>query len=337
MSIGPLMVDLEGLTLTQEDEILLSNKLVGGVILFARNFKSPPQLIDLISAIRHIRNTDFLIAVDQEGGRVQRFKDGFTSLPPAAWYGRSFEHNPEQALRLCEEGGWLMATELRSVDVDFSFAPVLDLGYGPGQVIGNRAFAGEALVVAKLTAAWMRGVKSAGMANVGKHFPGHGAVQADSHLELPIDERPFEMLLEADLIPFEYAIKAGLDAIMPAHVLYTQIDTNPAGFSKLWLETILRSKLGFQGVIFSDDLSMGAAQVAGGYSARAQAALAAGCDMILACNNRPGVLEIVEALADYTNPTSQQRLLRMQASSGPKWAEVHANPRWHEAVAAITV
>jgi len=335
MSIGPLMVDLEGLELTPEERGLLRQPAVGGVILFARNFQSPQQLTALTGEIRRVRDPHLLIAVDQEGGRVQRFRDGFTPLPPAAWYGHRYRERPAEARRVCERAGWLMAAELRCVGVDFSFAPVLDLDRGVSQVIGDRAFADRPQVVAELAQAWMRGVHAAGMPAVGKHFPGHGAVRADSHLELPTDERPLAELLMEDLVPFERLIGAGLEAIMPAHVLYPQVDDRPAGFSARWLRDILRTRLGFQGIIFSDDLSMGAAQVAGGYGERARAALAAGCDMVLACNNRAGALEVAEALADYDDPAAHLRMLHMHARHELSRSALHLDPRWHEAVAAL--
>lgn len=314
MSIAPLMLDIESTSLTAADRELLNHPAVGGVIFFARNFVSPQQLAELVAAIRHTRNQPLLIAVDQEGGRVQRFKDGFTCLPPAAWHGQNYQLQATEALSQCENTAVLMATELRQVGIDFSFAPVLDVDCGGSRVIGDRAFAQDPHTVAALARAWMRGVHAVGMAAVGKHFPGHGAVVADSHLELPIDARPLDAIWQTDLIPFAELIPAGLDAIMPAHVLYPQVDNLPAGFSPRWLKDILRTHLNFHGVIFSDDLSMGAAQIAGGYAARATAALAAGCDMVLACNNRAGAWEVAESLIDYVDVAAQQRLLRLCAA-----------------------
>jgi beta-N-acetylhexosaminidase len=329
------MVDLEGLALTPQERDLLRHPAVGGVILFARNFQSPQQVVALTGEIHRLRDPHLLIAVDQEGGRVQRFRDGFTRLPPAAWYGRRYQVRPAEARRLCELAGWLMAAELRCVGVDFSFAPVLDLDLQVSQVIGDRAFADRPQVVAELAQSWMRGSHVAGMPAVGKHFPGHGAVRADSHLELPTDERPLAELLMEDLVPFERLIRAGLEAVMPAHILYPQVDDRQAGFSTRWLRDILRNRLGFQGVIFSDDLSMGAAQVAGGYDERARAALAAGCDMVLACNNRLGALAVAEALADYEDPAAHLRMVRMHGRHELTWDALHLDPRWHEAVAAL--
>lgn len=335
MSIGPLMLDLEGLELTFEEQELLRHPKVGGVILFARNFVSAEQLSRLTTAIRDLREPHLLIAVDQEGGRVQRFREDFTRLPPAAWFGEQYRKNAAQARELCELAGWLMAAELRSVGVDFSFAPVLDVDVGLSNVIGDRAFAQKPLPVADLAQAWMRGVHSAGMAVVGKHFPGHGKIQADSHLELPVDQRRLEDLEMEDLIPFERLINGGMEAIMPAHVVYPRIDARPAGFSPFWLKEVLRRRLGFQGVIFSDDLSMEAATAGGGYGERALAALAAGCDMVLACNNRPGALQVLDALQGYEDPVGHLRMLRMHCRGSLSRQEVHEDPRWPRAVQAL--
>lgn len=314
MSIGPLMLDIEGSALTVADLEILTHPAVGGLIFFARNYRSPQQIAELVLTIRQARNQrPLLIAVDQEGGRVQRFKDGFTCLPPAAWHGQNYQVQQEVALEQCEKTAVTMAKELRQVGIDFSFAPVLDVDCGSSRVIGDRALSQDPLTVTALATAWLRGVHTVGMAAVGKHFPGHGAVEADSHLELPVDNRSLETIWQKDLVPFAQLIAAGLDAVMPAHVLYPQIDSLPAGFSTLWLKDILRTRLNFQGVIFSDDLSMGAAQIAGGYGARATAALDAGCDMVLACNNRAGAWEVAKTLANYTNSASQNRLLRLCA------------------------
>jgi beta-N-acetylhexosaminidase len=249
--------------------------------------------------------------VDHEGGRVQRFRQGFTPLPPAAWYGEHYRRNSAQGLRLAEEGGWLMASELRVCGVDFSFAPVLDVGHGVSQVIGDRAFSNNPEQVAQLAHAWMRGCHSAGMAVVGKHFPGHGGVQGDSHTALPVDVRRYEDIELEDLRPFEHMIGAGMEAIMPAHVIYRQVDPNLAGFSSFWLQKVLRNQLRFQGVIFSDDLNMTAADAAGSYAARAEVAIRAGCDMVLICNNRQAGLEILTHLEHHNDPAAHVRLLRM--------------------------
>ena len=332
MTLGPLMLDLEGKELTREERELLRHPVVGGVILFARNYHSPEQLGRLTVEIHGLRDPRLLIAVDQEGGRVQRFREGFTPLPAAAWYGAMYRKNPGNGRKVCELAGWLMAAELRSAGVDFSFAPVLDLDVGVSEVIGDRAFADRPVAVADLARAWMRGAHAAGMPVVGKHFPGHGKVRADSHLELPVDRRTLQELLIEDLVPFERLIDAGMEAVMPAHVLYPHVDDKPAGFSARWLREILRKQLGFQGIVFSDDLSMGAAQVAGGYGERALAALEAGCDMVLACNNRKGAEAVLDALGGFDDPAGHLRMLRMHGRHGITRDGLHLDPRWHEAV-----
>lgn len=332
MTLGPLMLDLEGTELTREERELLCHPVVGGVILFARNYRSPEQLLRLTAEIHGLRDPRLLIAVDQEGGRVQRFRKGFTPLPAAARYGALYRNNPRNGRKVCELAGWLMAVELRSVGLDFSFAPVLDLDAGVSEVIGDRAFADRPVAVADLARAWMRGSHAAGMAVVGKHFPGHGGVRSDSHLELPVDRRPLRELLIEDMVPFERLIGAGMEAVMPAHVLYSRVDDQPAGFSARWLREILRRQLGFQGIVFSDDLSMGAARVAGGYGERAGAALEAGCDMVLACNNRKGAEEVLDALSGFDDPAGHLRMLRMHGRHGLTRDAMHLDPRWHQAV-----
>jgi len=335
MSLGPVMFDLEGTALTPEERELLRHPAAGGVILFRRNFTDPEQLKALCAEIHTCRSPHPLIAVDQEGGRVQRFHQGFTPLPAAARYGQIYDRHPHKGLRLAEQAGWLMAAELLSCGVDFSFAPVLDLGGDLSQVIGDRAFHRSPEVVALLAHAWMRGCHAAGMAVVGKHFPGHGGVAADSHHQLPVDPRRLEDLQMEDLRPFERMIHYGMEAIMPAHVVYPDIDQRLAGFSPFWLGELLRDQLGFQGVIFSDDLSMAAAAEAGGYPARARAALAAGCDMVLVCNARNGAQEVLKALEDYLDPAAHVRLVRMHGRGGTERAALHLDPRWSEAVEAL--
>jgi beta-N-acetylhexosaminidase len=302
--------------------------------LFARNYESPQQIQRLIQAIHELRRPNLLVAVDQEGGRVQRFADGLTRLPPAAWYARHYGRG-SGARQAAREAGWLMAAELRSLGVDFSFAPVLDVERGVSQVIGDRAFADSAGEVAELALAWARGAREAGMPSVGKHFPGHGAVAADSHLELPVDERDFQDLWLEDLVPFRRLIDNGLEGIMPAHVVYPAVDAQPAGFSARWLQGVLRERLGFQGVIFSDDLSMAAADIAGDYSERARAALRAGCDMVLVCNNPGAAALVLESLSDYSDPVSQSRLVRLHGRHGHRLERLREDPRWHHALALL--
>ena len=332
MRLGPVMLDLKGTELDAEERELLQHPALGGVILFRRNFETPAQVADLVVSIHAVRDPHPLVAVDQEGGRVQRFQSGFSRLPPAAWYGELYRADRDRARRVVGLAGWLMAAELRVVGVDFSYAPVLDLGSGVSTVIGDRAFSPRPEDVADLAKAWVKGCQAAGMAAVGKHFPGHGGVAADSHLDLPVDNRRFQDILMADLVPFDRLIRAGLEAIMPAHVVYPQADSKPAGFSPFWIRRVLRNQLGFQGLIFSDDLNMAAAEAAGGYPERARAALGAGCDMILICNNRPAAQAILGALRDWDDPAAHLRYVRMHGRGGGPLAEVRLDARWSQAV-----
>jgi len=330
---GPVMVDLPGTELTAEDRELLLHPATGGVILFTRNYSSQQQLHRLVKEIHELRSPHLLIAVDQEGGRVQRFRKGFTILPPAASFDQRLGNDLRAAKHAAREIGWLMAAELRAVGVDFSFAPVLDLNFGVSGVIGDRAFADTPDRVGQLAGAWMLGAREAGMVSVGKHFPGHGGVAADSHLALPVDDRFFETLMEQDLRPFARLIDNGLDGIMPAHVIYASCDSEPAGFSAFWLQHVLRGKLRFPGVIFSDDLSMAAAEHAGCYGERAVAALKAGCDMVLVCNNPDGARETLDGLRDYQDPVAHSRMVRLHGRAAPGLEKLHEAPRWHDAVA----
>ncbi|NHB56500.1 beta-N-acetylhexosaminidase [Acinetobacter sp. 194] len=306
--IGALMLDVAGTELNQEDIELLQSPQVGGVILFSRNIISPAQVRALTDHMRQIR-PDILIAVDQEGGRVQRLKNGFTLLPAMGRFGELYTSEPERAIDLAEKCGWLMATEVLAVGIDFSFAPVLDIN-DISDVIGDRAFAQNVSDIIPLASAFMRGMKRAGMANTGKHFPGHGSVKADSHVAAAIDTRSYEEIEQNDMQSF-IELQPQLDALMPAHVIYENVDPNPAGFSPFWIQKILREKLKFDGVLFSDDLTMQAACVAGGADARIQAALDAGCDMGLVCNNRESACTALKGIQDYPLP-NQARLERMR-------------------------
>jgi len=311
MTTGALMLDIAGTELTSAEAQQLTRPQVGGLILFARNYESPAQLRTLMVEIRRVR-PDLLVAVDQEGGRVQRFRDGFSRLPPMAILGRHWQQDAKRAIAEAHELGWLMATELREYDIDLSFAPVLDLDLGVSEVIGDRAFASSPQAVEQLAGALMSGMHEAGMAATGKHFPGHGAVEVDSHHGLPVDQRKFDEIEAQDIKPFAGLIRRGLDAIMPAHIQYTKVCSQPAGFSEFWLQRQLREALGFDGVIFSDDLSMEGAAGIGSYSDRADAALAAGCDMVLVCNAPEAATEVLEHLAQRDLATSH-RIARMRA------------------------
>ncbi|TCM69267.1 beta-N-acetylhexosaminidase [Acinetobacter calcoaceticus] len=306
--IGALMLDVAATTLSQEDIELLHTPQVGGVILFGRNIESPAQVRALTDHMRQVR-PDLLIAVDQEGGRVQRLKQGFSALPAMGRFGELYLDQPQRAIELAEQCGWLMAIETLAVGIDFSFAPVLDIN-AISDVIGDRAFANNCADISVLAAAFMRGMRRAGMATTGKHFPGHGSVKADSHIAAAIDSRSYEQIYATDMQSF-IKLQPQLDALMPAHVIYDQVDPNPAGFSTFWIQKILRAQLQFDGVLFSDDLSMQAAGIAGNADARIRAALHAGCDMGLVCNDRDAARLALAAIADLPLP-NQARLERMR-------------------------
>lgn len=303
MKAGALMLDIDGCVLTDDERELLVQPEVGGLILFGRNIENYHQLKALIADIRSVA-PDILIAIDQEGGRVQRLKDGVALLPPMSVLGEMADR--QEAIKAARQLGLLMAWEMRELDIDISFAPVLDLDFGRSGVIGNRAFADHADEVCELAGAFMAGMAQAGMAATGKHFPGHGWVEADSHLAVPVDERPLADIERQDLVPFAHLVKAGMQGIMPAHVIYRAVDEAPAGFSSFWLQQVLRGQLGFDGVIFSDDLTMEGASVAGGYPERAEQALDAGCDMLLVCNNRAAALEVLEYLRAQSHEGSER-------------------------------
>lgn len=330
------MLDLRGTELAADEREMLRHPLVGGVILFSRNYADPAQLRALTSAIHGLRQPPLLIAVDHEGGRVQRFHQGFFALPPCRGYGRRFDEAPAEAKRLAEQGGWLMAAELLAVGVDFSFAPVLDLDRGASSVIGDRAFHRLPDIVAELGRSFVKGMQAAGMAAVGKHFPGHGSVAADSHHTAPVDRRPKEDIFMSDLMPFERLIEARLPGIMPAHIIFTDVDDVPAGFSREWLHRILRREMGFAGAIFSDDISMAGAEVAGGYEARAATALAAGCDMVLVCNNQAAAVGLLDTLPVDPDPASQVRLMRMHgAHAEADLGALQASGNWRDSAEAL--
>ena len=284
MPLGPVMLDVAGTTLDAEDRRRLSHPQTGGVILFARNFESPAQLKRLIRSIQALRSPALPVAVDQEGGRVQRFREGFTHLPPAAAYGEAYDLDPARGLAAAEAGGFVMASELRRIGVDISFAPVLDVALKPSQVIGDRSFHRTPAGVAALAGAFARGMRQGGLRPVGKHFPGHGGVRGDSHVMQPGDERSYPEVSRCDLLPYR-RLAPRLGGIMTAHVLYASVTPELPTYSPFWLRRVLRRRIGFRGVIFSDDLSMAGAGVAGDPLQRTQRALAAGCDMVLVCND----------------------------------------------------
>ena len=329
------MVDLAGPELLPEERDVLRHPLVGGVILFSRNYQSPGQLKALVSQLHQLKEPRLLVAVDHEGGRVQRFRDGFSALPAAHRFGELYEREPDQAVGLAEAGGWLMAVELRAVGVDFSFAPVLDLYRGVSQVIADRAFHRHPEVVARLARAFMKGMQAAGMSAVGKHFPGHGSVEADSHHTVPIDGRSFEDVQAEDMVAFERMIHYGLPGIMPAHVVFPRVDAVPAGFSAQWLQGVLRKQLGFQGTVFSDDLSMAGAAVAGDFLDRARSAVRAGCDMVLVCNDPGGVVQVLDGMGEFKDPVSAARLARMHGRHTITREELLASQAWQSAVSRV--
>jgi beta-N-acetylhexosaminidase len=336
MSLGPVMLDVVGKELTPADIKRLQHPLVGGVILFARNFESSAQLKALTASIHTVRQPPLLIAVDHEGGRVQRFRDGFTKIPPMREFGKIWDSHPKKAKELAEQAGWILAAELRAHGVDFSFTPVLDMDYGESQVIGDRAFHVKAQAIHELAFALMHGLKNGGMPAVGKHFPGHGYVVADSHVAIPVDEREFDEIAQNDMQPFRQMIDDGIHAIMPAHVIYPKVDEKPAGFSPRWLQKVLRERLGFNGVIFSDDLSMEGAGVAGDVTARALAALNAGCDMVLLCNQPDKADELLANLKWEISGASLARLARMHgAKSAMSMDQLHENTAFVSAVKHI--
>jgi beta-N-acetylhexosaminidase len=332
MTLGPVMVDLKGIALEPDEREMLAHPQVGSVILFTRNYESPGQLGRLVADIHAIRSPSLLVAVDQEGGRVQRFRAGFTRLPPLAEIGRRYRADRAAGLGLARELGWLMASELRAAGVDMSFAPCVDLDYGLSSVIGDRSLHSDAAAVADLAVAYMLGMREAGMAATAKHFPGHGAVAADSHVALPVDRREWPEL-EADFAPYRRLISNGLPAVMVAHVVFPAVDERPASLSRRWIGDVLRGDLGFQGAVFADDLSMAGAAAFGDIAARGRLALEAGCDVLPVCNDRPAALALLDALKAPPAPVSRMRLVRLHGRE-PTDAPLASDPRWQSAVAA---
>jgi beta-N-acetylhexosaminidase len=309
---GPAVVDVVGKELIDEDRARIRHPAAGAVILFARNYATPEQLVSLCEDIKRQREPELPICVDHEGGRVQRFREGFTPVPSMRTLGKLWDRDRDVARETATSIGYIIAAELGAHGVDFSFTPVLDLDYGGSSVIGDRALHFDPTAVGALGACLVRGLSEGGAAAVAKHFPGHGFAEADSHVAVPKDDRPYSEIFRKDVLPYKAVIEAGVAAVMPAHVIYPQVDAEPAGYSKHWLQEVLRGKLAFQGLVFSDDLSMEGAAVAVGPPERARAALAAGCDMVLLCNNPKGLDELLESLKDVpaTSPEKIEKLVR---------------------------
>ena len=331
------MVDVAGHTLTANEKKRLQHPLVGGVILFARNFENRAQLVALTRSIHRLRTPQLLIAVDHEGGRVQRFRtDGFTALPTMRRLGERWMQDPLQAMRMATEVGYVLGAELRACDVDLSFTPVLDLDYGVSSVIGDRSFHRDPRVVAMLARALAQGLQLAGMAACGKHFPGHGAVKADSHHAIPRDPRSLTRILQEDAAPYQWLGDQVIASVMPAHVIYSKVDSKPAGFSSKWIQDILRAKLRYDGVVFSDDLTMEGAAVAGDILARAQAALQAGCDMALVCNRPDLADELLVRLSHESDSASLARIARLlPARPAVDWQVLQQQPAYLQALESV--
>jgi len=327
-----LMIGIAGLELAANERDWLNAPGVCGVLLFGRNFASREQVTALIDSIREVAGEDFLVAVDQEGGPVQRFREGFTRLPPLAAIGAVYDRDPDDAIRLAEEHAWVMASEMRAIGVDFSFAPVVDLARG-NAAIGLRAFHADPAVASELGQAYVRGMHLGGMAAVLKHFPGHGSVAADTHKAQAIDPRPLEQIRRDDLRPFAEGIDASVEAVMMAHVVYPAVDDQPAGYSRRWIETILRNELGFTGAVISDDISMAAAGVAGTVTGRVQGHLDAGCDLVLACF--PEVVDEAIAAVKGRIAPGAERLAALRGAIGSTWEGLTDNPQRDRFIARI--
>jgi beta-N-acetylhexosaminidase len=331
--MGPVMFDVQGTSLSQEDKEILQHPLIGGLIFFTRNYESPEQITDLSQQIRMAAKKPMLLAVDHEGGRVQRFREGFSLIPAMGKLWQMSQQNLTLAKELAKQSAILMALEVQAVGIDISFAPVLDIN-NISEVIGDRAFHQQPDYVTELAEAFISGLHLAGMKATGKHFPGHGSVKADSHIDLPIDTRTRAEIFQQDLAPFKQLINKGkVDALMPAHVIYPEVDSQAVGFSRYWLQNILREQLGFNGVIFSDDLSMQGAASIGGYIERAEAAQAAGCDMLLLCNNRDGCVEVLDNANISISLVASERLnkLLLKKDKKTKWSRLKENLVWQQA------
>lgn len=334
MSLGPLMIDLKGTRIEPEERDMLRHPLVGSVILFTRNYEDPAQLTDLVTDIHAVRSPRLIVGVDHEGGRVQRFRTGFSRLPPLRRIGQQYDLDARSGIELARQMGWLMAAELRAVGVDLSLAPCVDLDYGVSEIIGDRAFHSRPDAVGQLAAAYIHGMRNAGMTATAKHFPGHGAVVADSHLALPVDRRSLEDMSE-DLAPYRRLIANSLPAVVVAHVLFPAVDDVPASVSSRWIRGVLRGDLRFQGAVFSDDLSMAGAAAAGDIITRAERALAAGCDVLPVCNNPAAVVTLLDKLKIDPEPASQLRVVRMRGREGMPREELLASNEWRSSQDAL--
>jgi beta-N-acetylhexosaminidase len=328
------MIDLRGTSLLPDEREWLESPLVGGVILFTRNFSSVEQLTRLVADIHAVRQPPLLVTVDQEGGRVQRFREPFLRLPPPRTLGRLYDEDRDLALRTAGALGWLMAAELRAAGIDLSFAPCVDLDLGLAAVIGDRALHREARVVSALARRFAAGAKKAGMAVTAKHFPTHAGAHSDSHTEFAVDPRAVADL-DDDLRPYRDLIGSGLAAVMVAHVSFPAVDANPASMSSWWIKSYLRGELDFKGAVVSDDLSMKGAAVAGSVETRVRRALDAGCDLVLVCNAPDQVPAVLESLEGYVNPTAQLRLTRLHGRGTLDWETLHASAEWQKASALV--
>jgi beta-N-acetylhexosaminidase len=328
-----LIIGLAGTQLAPHEHALLTSHGVTGVILFARNFASREQVTALIDSAREVAGDELLVCVDQEGGRVQRFRDGFTRLPPLSTLGRLHDRDPGAAIDRAEEHAWIMASEMRAIGVDFSFAPVADLDRGSA-AIGNRALHADPAVAADLVQAYVRGMHLGGMAAVLKHFPGHGSVREDTHLSSAVDPRSKDDIFATDLLPFVAGIEARAEAVMAAHVVYTAVDDQPAGYSHVWIEEILRGELGFGGCVIGDDISMAAAGSVGGVAARVGANLDAGCDLVLACF--PDVVPEAIAAVQHRRPSPAERIAPLRGAIGSTWEGLIDNPQRDRFIARVT-
>lgn len=335
MSLGPLMISLRSTTIGVDEREWLQSPAIGGVILFSRNFETPDQLAALVEEIHGLRSPSLLVAVDQEGGRVQRFREPFTRLPPMRTLGHLFDENEQDALAAARAFGWLMAAELLEFGIDLSFAPCVDLDRGLADVIGDRAIHSDAETVARIAVEFVAGMDAAGMVATAKHFPTHAGVHADSHTDVAVDRREYVELYD-DLLPYRQLIASGLHAVMMAHVAFPALDERPASLSRWWIETELRRELGFAGAVISDDMSMAGAAGYGSPAERIRAALAAGCDLVLLCNAPEEVPAVLESLEGFTRPAAQLRLMRLRGERGRQAVALRDTPVWQQAARRVS-